>query len=54
MYLIDTDTNGNIKINKQKSGQKIDGIAATINALAQWMDFKDNLDIYTKKELRWI
>lgn len=52
--VIDTDPNGNIKINKMKSGQKIDGIAATINALSQYMDFKDNSDIYVKKDIRFL
>ena len=34
--VIQRDTNANIKINKSKSLNKIDGIAATINALAQY------------------
>jgi phage terminase large subunit-like protein len=51
----DTDTNGNIKINKQKSGNKIDGIAATINALAQYTEFKEDVSsIYNKQDIRVI
>lgn len=52
--VLDTDPNGNIKINKLKSGNKIDGIAATINALAQFMDFKDDLDLYAKQDIRFL
>jgi phage terminase large subunit-like protein len=52
--VIQNDSNGNIKIDKLKSGNKIDGIAATINALAQYMDFKDESNIYNKKDLIFI
>jgi phage terminase large subunit-like protein len=52
--VVDTDPQGNLKMNKAKSGNKIDGIAATINALAQFMDFKDDSDLYTKKEMRFL
>jgi phage terminase large subunit-like protein len=35
--VVQEDTNGNIRLSKKASGKKIDGIAATVNALAGWM-----------------
>lgn len=32
---VKTDTNGNVQPDKQNSGDKIDGVAATLNALSE-------------------
>jgi phage terminase large subunit-like protein len=40
--VIAKDPAGNIKINKGKSKGKVDGIAGTINALAEWMTFRND------------
>ena len=38
--IIYTDTNGNIKIDKQKSKEKVDGMVALGMAIGQWMTYK--------------
>jgi len=52
--VIQVDQNGNIKIDKKKSGNKIDGIASTVNAIAQWTDFEDDSSIYKTRGIRVI
>lgn len=49
-----TDPNGNIKPNKAKSSQKIDGVAAAINALAEWMTCaaSKKVSVYEKRGMR--
>ena len=49
--LIKTDPAGNIKPNKEKSVQKIDGIVASIMALGEWMtaQAEDDNDPYSKR-----
>lgn len=38
--VIFSDTNGNIKIDKQKSNEKVDGMVALAMAVGQWMTYK--------------
>jgi len=52
--VLQTDSNGNIKIDKKKSGNKIDGVAALVNAIAQWVDFDDGSSIYNIRDMRVI
>lgn len=52
--VVDTDPNGNIKPNKKRSTEKIDGVAATIDALAGWQMQKDNNSIITDCPVRFI
>lgn len=49
--LIKTDPAGNIKPDKEKSVQKIDGIVASIMALGEWMtaQAEDDNDPYSKR-----
>ena len=49
--LIKTDPAGNIKPDKEKSAQKIDGIVASIMALGEWMtaQAEDDNDPYSKR-----
>jgi phage terminase large subunit-like protein len=54
-----TDSNGNIKADKGKSINKIDGVSAMVNAIFQWLitennereASKKNISIYEKKDL---
>lgn len=39
------DTSGNIRIAKDKTVEKVDGISALINAFCEWMDPGDELDL---------
>lgn len=44
------DTSGNRKIDKKKSENKIDGVAASVNAIGEWITFKDEentVDLWT-------
>lgn len=38
--VIYSDTNGNIKIDKNKSSEKVDGMVALGMAIGQWMTYK--------------
>jgi len=38
--VIYSDTNGNIKIDKAKSSEKVDGMVALAMAVGQWMTYK--------------
>lgn len=38
---IKRDTNNNIRVDKSMSKNKVDGISATINAVAEWMTFRN-------------
>ena len=42
---LDMDANDNIKPNKKKSGDKIDGVAATLDAMFAWMTNEDTTTI---------
>ena len=47
---IQTDAAENIKVNKQKSSEKVDGIVATIMALGEWLtDESDGDSIYNDR-----
>ena len=52
--VLQSDSNGNIKIDKKKSGNKIDGIDATINALSQYMDFEEQTSVYESRDILFI
>lgn len=49
---IRTDPAGNIKVDKEKSTEKVDGIVASIMALGEYLTFKENESIYEKHGLR--
>jgi len=57
--VLDSDPAGNYKLNKGKAKEKIDGIAALVNALAAWTGhtpefrsrFEDNPEFDTIEEL---
>jgi phage terminase large subunit-like protein len=51
--VIKRDTNNNIRINKGKCREKVDGISALVNAIACMMGSNDNMinDIYKDQGL---
>jgi phage terminase large subunit-like protein len=51
------DTNENIKPDKKRSREKIDGIVAAITAIGEWLTLTrgtDNKEIYKEHSLRFI
>ena len=50
------DTNGNIKPNKSKSADKIDGVAAMLNAVSVWLNTEneDNTSYYDDNDLIFV
>jgi phage terminase large subunit-like protein len=48
------DGNGNIKLNKKASKEKIDGIVALVNALSRYQAYVDKETAYNKRGLRTI
>ena len=45
-----SDPNENIRIVKNRSKNKIDGVAALVNAIAEYMTFKDETSIYEERD----
>jgi len=52
--MVKQDAAGNLKPDKEKSTEKIDGIVATILALSRSMLYKDEVSIYESQGIDWL